>query len=205
MVDLTVYGDPTTTCTQRVLILLEELDLKYKLESIDETELRNKHPFGKGPVVMYGDRLLFESRAILRYIAKNNRFDDIDLFGDTNTDIWLEVESQNFHPPISKIVCEKMYKKDCNDVVVLEALKELETVLDVYEKRLQQQDYIAGDSFTIADISHIPFAYCFLKCGYKPALKSRPHVYAWLKRIMLRPAVKLVLERGNMQFASQRK
>ena len=35
MVKVDVYGDPRSTCTQRVLILLEELDLKYDLKKID--------------------------------------------------------------------------------------------------------------------------------------------------------------------------
>ncbi len=204
MVELTVYGDSKATCTQRVLILLEELDLKYTLNQINLANEEQKteeylklQPFGKVPVVSYGDRMLFESRAILRYISKNNRFDDVNLFGDVNADIWLEVESQNFNPPVSRIVAERMFKKGekANDDIISKSLEELEKVLDVYDKQLEDRDYIAGDNYTIADISHIPYAYCFLKCGYKSVLKARPNVYAWLKRIMLRPAVKLVLEK----------
>jgi glutathione S-transferase len=204
MVQLTVIGHPKATCTQRVLILLEELELKYTLEEVDlskqehkEVEFLSMQPFGKVPVVKYGDKVLFESRSILRYISKNNR-ETADLFGDVHTDIWLEVESQNFNPSISKIVSEKMFKKwkgeEADEIVVAENLKALESVLDVYEKRLEGQEFIGGETFTIADISHIPYAYAFLKCGYKDTLKARPNVYSWLKRIMRREAVKSVLD-----------
>jgi len=203
MVQLNVYGYSKATCTQRVLILLEELDLKYNFKEIDLVKGEQKgedylklQPFGKVPVVEYGEKTLFESRSILRYIARNNR-DPVDMLGDVYVDMWLEVESQNFNPPASKIVYEKMFKdkNDEQDQELMKAeAKRLAEVLDVYEKRLETQDYIAGDSYSIADISHIPYAYCLLKCGYKELFKSRSNVYEWLKRIMRRPAVKMVLD-----------
>jgi glutathione S-transferase len=109
----------------------------------------------------------------------------------------MEVESQAFNPSISKIVYEKMFKKwkgeRANEEVVEQCLEELEKVLDIYEQQLQEREYIGGDSFTIADIAHIPYAYYFLKAGYKSVLKRRPKVYNWLKKIVQRPIVKRVL------------
>ncbi|NBP00065.1 MAG: glutathione S-transferase family protein [Proteobacteria bacterium] len=205
MVQLSVYGYPKATCTQRVLILLEELELKYNFKQVDLRKGEQKsedylrlQPFGKVPVVEYGEKTLFESRSILRYIARNNR-NPMDLLGDVYVDMWLEVESQNFNPPASKIVYEKMFKdKDSepNQELMKAEAKKLAEVLDVYESRLETQEYIAGDNYSIADISHIPYAYCLLKCGFKDLFKSRPNVYNWLKRIMRRPAVKAVLD-GN--------
>jgi len=202
MVQVTVYGLANATCTQRVLILLEELQLKYDFVSVDLSKKEHKkpeflklQPFGKVPVVQYGEKTLFESRSLLRYIAKNNRDKDTDLLGDVFSDIWLEVESQNFNPLISTIVYEKMFKEASPDeTVVNKALANLEDVLDIYNQRLEHQNYIGGNSFTIADISHIPYAYAFLKCGNKDVIKKRIHVYNWFKRIMRRDAVRSVLE-----------
>lgn len=204
MVQVTVYGHPNATCTQRVLILLEELELKYDFISVDLAENEQKsashlamQPFGQVPVVKYGDKTLFESRSILRYISKNNRSKDVDLLGDVFCDMWLEVESQNFNPPISKIVSENLFKSGPPDeTVVNSALVELERVLDVYNERLSTQDYIGGASFSIADISHIPYSYALLRCGYKDVLKARPNVYNWLKRIMRRESARNVFN-GN--------
>jgi glutathione S-transferase len=199
MVKVNVYGDIKTTCTQRVLFLLEELNLKYDLKTVELSkgeqrgeEFMKLQPFGKVPAVEYDDRILFESRSILRYIAKNNS-DIEDLLGDVDTDIWLEVESQNYNPHVSKIVNEKLFKKwrgeDCDKVVVQNELKELEKVLDVYERRLAKSTFIGGDQFSIADISHIPYTNYMLRCGYKELYKSRPNVYRWVKQIIKRPSV----------------
>jgi glutathione S-transferase len=207
MVQVNVYGDAKATCTQRVLILLEELSLKYDIQSIDLSkgeqrgeEFMKLQPFGKVPAVEYDDRVLFESRSILRYIAKNNN-DINDLLGDADTDIWLEVESQNYNPHVSKIVNERLFKKwrgeKPDQEVVENELKMLETVLDVYEKRLSEVSFIGGDQFSIADISHIPYTNYMLRCGYKELYKSRPNVYRWVKQIIKRSSVESVI--GNLK------
>lgn len=204
MVQVEIYGHPQSTCTQRILILLEELNLKYDLNIVDFSKNEHKQPeflelqpFGKIPAIKYGSRNLFESRSILRYIAKNN-IDMEDLLGNSEVDMWLEVESQNYNPLVSKIVHEKLFKKlydpdaKADEALLENLLTELESVLDVYEKRLEKVPYIGGESFSIADISHIPYTNHLLRCGYKDIFKARPHVYKWLKRIMKRESVKYV-------------
>lgn len=204
MVKVELYGYKKATCTQRILILLEELNLKYDFVDIDlmngeqkKEEFLKLNPFGKVPAIKYGDRTLFESRSILRYIARNN-MDIEDLFGDADTDIWLEAESQNFNPHASKIVYEKVFKKwkgeEGDQNIIDNAVQELEKVLDVYEQRLSTVPYIGGEEFTIADISHIPYTNHLLHCGYKELFKSRPNVYKWLKRIIKRDSVESVLK-----------
>ena len=119
------------------------------------------------------------------------------MYGGTDVDIWLEAESQNYNPPASKIVYEKVFKKwrgESADMdVVKRSVEELERVLDVYEKRLETVPYIAGDEFSIADISHIPYTNLLLKCGYKSLYKDRPNVYRWLKRIIKRDSVQYII------------
>lgn len=203
MVSVVVYGDRKSTCTQRILILLEELSLKYTLEPIDLYKGEHKQdtflemqPFGKIPVVKYDNRVLFESRSILRYIAKNN-VEIEDLLGGTDVDMWLEAEAQNFHPCASTIVYEMVFREllkagPPDAVLVKQNVKRLESVLDVYERRLGQTKFIAGESFSIADISHIPYIVQLLHCGYKSVFRKRPNVYRWLKRIVKRDSVEWV-------------
>jgi glutathione S-transferase len=209
MVKLVVYGNKIATCTQRVLILLEELNLKYELRELDLMKGHQKdpryltlQPFGKVPAVVYGDYRLFESRSILRYIAKNNTDDtDLTLNGHPYVDMWLEIESQNFNPPISKYIYEKVFKKwkdpeaIPDETILTSSLDELSSVLDVYEKRLEESKYIGGSSFSIADISHLPYLHMFVNIGEenKKFIKKYPHVYKWYKRMLMKDSVKEVL------------
>lgn len=203
MVLVEVYGDHRSTCTQRILILLEELSLKYTLHPINlfkgdhktETFLKMQ-PFGKIPVVKYDDRVLFESRSILRYIARNNTEIE-DFLGGTDVDMWLEAESQNFYPCASTIVYEMVFKEllsagNPDTKLVQESVKRLESVLDVYESQLSENKFIAGDHYSIADISHIPYIVQLLHCGYKSVFRDRPNVYKWIKRIVKRDSVEWV-------------
>jgi len=215
MVKLVLHGDEKSTCTQKILILLEELELKYDFVNIDlssgknkEKEYLYKQPFGKVPYIEYGEMGMFESRFILRYISKANR-DIKDLYGEDNVyaDMWLEVEGQNFNPPISKIVWEKVYKKmftekEEDEKVVNGSLIELEKVFSVYNNQLQDKEYLTG-SYSIADISHIPYMYKFIKCdsfkkeSAKEILKRYPNVYNWIRRLLKRDAVREVLKKNN--------
>ena len=73
MVRVNVYGDVKATCTQRVLILLEELNLKYEVKSVDlgkgeqrGEEFMKLQPFGKVPAVEYDELTKFpELKAII--------------------------------------------------------------------------------------------------------------------------------------------
>ena len=111
---------------------------------------------------------------------------------------WWEVESQNFNPPAASIVYEvvftSMFGQKCNDEVVAQQVAKLEKVLDVYEAHLAKSKYLAGDSFTLADLSHLPYAQMLNTAAGKAELfTSRPHVSAWWTDISTRPTFQKVL------------
>ncbi len=74
---LKVHGVKGSTCTQRVLTALYEKGVEYELITIDFAKAENKsekylklQPFGKIPVLEDDGFILFESRAIAKYIVK---------------------------------------------------------------------------------------------------------------------------------------
>jgi len=75
---LKVHGVKGSTCTQRVLTALHEKEVPYELVVVDfktaehksEKYMRELQPFGKIPVLEDDGFILFESRAIAKYIAK---------------------------------------------------------------------------------------------------------------------------------------
>lgn len=202
---ITLYGLEESTCTQRVLILLNELELPYNFQKVDlfagehkQPEYLLIQPFGKIPALQYNKKIIFESRAIIKYLAKQHRTPH-DRIINFNTDMWLEIESQNYGPCVEKIVYEKLFKQmlnagEADEKIVEESLDKLKQSLSVYEQQLQKHDYIAGDHFTIADISHIPYTYKMIELGFKDIYKNYPHVYNWIKRIIHKPTVKKALK-----------
>lgn len=71
-----VYGAAPSTCTKRVLATLEEKKVPYELITIDlangahkSEDYLQKQPFGKIPYIDDNGLILYESRAIAKYIA----------------------------------------------------------------------------------------------------------------------------------------
>ncbi|KAG1371238.1 glutathione S-transferase 3 [Cocos nucifera] len=197
-----------STNTVRVVATLNEKGLDYELVPVDLRTGAHKqpsflalNPFGQIPVLDDGDIVLFESRAISRYIASEYKETGPDLLrsggGSAETaalEVWLEVESQQFGPPIADLVFELSIKPllggTTDPAVVEKQAEKLGKVLDVYEERLSKNKYLAGDHYTLADLHHMPYTFYLMATPQAKLVTSRPSVLAWWHDISARPAWK---------------
>lgn len=109
-------------------------------------------------------------------------------------DLWLEVESQQYNPAIAPIVYQcliiPMRGGVADQKIIDTNVEKLGKVLDVYEDRLSKTKYLAGDFFSLADLSHFPYTHYFMVTPYASLFESRQHVKAWWKDLSSRPAVR---------------
>ncbi|KAF3324644.1 hypothetical protein FCM35_KLT10801 [Carex littledalei] len=138
-----------------------------------------------------------ESRAISRYILRKYKSDllrENDLKEAALVDAWLDVENGQYNAPCSAIIYNAIVKPMLGEVVDQQVvdtnLEKLKKVLDVYESRLSQCKYLAGDVISFADLSHVPCTYCIMLTQYGSVFDSYPHVKAWWETIMARPSVR---------------
>ncbi|XP_030538614.1 glutathione S-transferase F9-like [Rhodamnia argentea] len=205
-----VYG-PDYGSPKRVLVCLIEKGVKFETAGIDLFKGEHRapdylklQPFGSVPVVQDGDYTLFESRAIIRYYAEKYKHQGTDLLGKTIeerglVEQWLEVEAQNYHPPIYDLVLKIVFGPLMGDTpdpkLIKESEDKLSKVLDVYEERLSKSKYLAGDFVSLADLSHLPFTqYLVGKVGKEYLIRDRKHVSSWWDDISSRPSWKKVVE-----------
>ncbi|KAK2987350.1 hypothetical protein RJ640_023651 [Escallonia rubra] len=210
-----VYG-PVYACPKRVIVCLIEKEVEFETVEVDIIKGEHKHPeflklqpFGELPVIQDGDYTLYESRAIIRYYAEKYKSQGTELLGSTMeekglVEQWLEVEAHNFHPPLYELVIQIVFSSKMGfplDPKVVQASEEkLGKVLDIYEERLSKSKYLAGDFFSLADLSHLPFAqylvegYPLGKLGKEYMIRDRKHVSAWWDDISSRPSWKKVLQ-----------
>ena len=119
---------------------------------------------------------------------------------------WLEVESQNYNGPISTVVSEIVFKPHyrglpTDEKVVAENLQKLEKVLDIYEAHLAKNEYLAGDFFSLADLSHLPYTHYLINIAKKgDVITSRKNVNAWWERISSCPSWKHALSQYIIGF-----
>eukprot|EP00244_Chara_vulgaris_P008842 TRINITY_DN3585_c0_g1_i2.p1 TRINITY_DN3585_c0_g1~~TRINITY_DN3585_c0_g1_i2.p1 ORF type:complete len:229 (-),score=36.12 TRINITY_DN3585_c0_g1_i2:272-886(-) len=173
-------------------------------------EFGEKNPFHKIPVLEHGkDFVLFESGAIARYIMglvgeKSKNLLGLTAKEEAKIDQWVHVEASSYGLACRGILKEfylkpKYYKTPTDPVRLEEHKKQFEQILDVYEKVLSKQDYLVGDRFTYADLTHIPATFLVFGCVHGHMIMDRPHVAAWWKRISEQEAIKKVMAMSPFQ------
>nr|QLP89081.1 glutathione S-transferase 4 [Vitis rotundifolia] len=206
-----VYGPVRAACPQRVLACLVEKGVEFEVVHVDldsgeqkRPDFLLRQPFGQVPVVEDGDFRLFESRAIIRYIAAKYAEQGPDLLGKSLeekavVDQWLEVEAHNFNELVYTLVLQLLILPrmgERGDLALAHTCEQkLEKVFDVYEQRLSKSRYLAGDSFTLADLSHLLAIRNLVKeAGMAHLVTERKSVSAWWEDISNRAAWKKVME-----------
>ncbi|WCJ44304.1 Glutathione S-transferase [Euphorbia peplus] len=207
-----VYGPTMSTAVARVLACLVEKDVDFQLIPVNVSKGEHKkphfrkiQPFAQVPAFQDDHISLFESRAICRYICdkyadKGNKA----LYGTNpvtkaSIDQWLEAEGQSFNSPSGTLVfllafAPKM-KIPQDENVINQNEAKLKKVLDVYEKRLGESRFLAGDEFSLADLSHLPNTeYLVSKTDRGELITSRKNVVRWWNEISGRESWKKVVE-----------
>ncbi|KAF8337822.1 glutathione S-transferase [Amanita rubescens] len=205
---LKLYGYNLSTCTQRVATVLIEKKVPFELVNIDMSKGEHKaeafvkmQPFGQVPVLEDDGFTLYESRAICRYIAIKYANQGTQLYPeDLKKRALIEqaasVEGSNWDPYASGIAAEKIFKKrrglETDEALVVKHIAGLGGRLDVYEKILSKQKYIAGDEFSLADVFHLPYGVKLYQAGYDDLIESRPNVKRWFNELRNRDSWKAV-------------
>lgn len=150
-----------------------------------------------------------ESRAIIRYYAAKYEDKERKLTGTTLeekalVDQWLEVESNNFNDLVYNMVLQLLVfpKMGHNSdlTMVQKCVNKLEKVFDIYEQRLSKSKYLAGDFFSLADLSHLPsLRFLMNEGGFAHLVTERKCLHDWYMDISSRPAWNKVLDLMNMK------
>ncbi|KAF0925663.1 hypothetical protein E2562_017231 [Oryza meyeriana var. granulata] len=203
-----VYGVVVSPYVATVLVCLEEAGAAYDLVAVDMAAGEHKshhhlarNPFGKIPVFEDGEVTLFESRAIQRYVLR--KYNRMDLLREGNleessmVDVWTEVEAHHHDPAVSHVVRECVIKPMIgggarDQAIVDESVDQLRKVLEVYDQRLSESEYLAGDFISVADLNHFPYIYYLMTTEYATLVESCTNVKAWWGRLLARPSVRKV-------------
>ena len=197
---LTIYGRATSSNVQLVMWAVAELGLDHeRLDyghvhgGTDTPEYRAMNPRGLVPVLRDGDLVIWESCAILRYLA--SRYGDGGMFWPADAgerarvDMWAEWGknelAQAFTVPIfwSRV---RTSAKDRDEAALSAAIARFSDHLDLLEAQLEARDYVTGDGLTTADITigHLLFRWFDIDIPRRP----QPRVEAYYARLNTRPA-----------------
>ncbi|KAN0093314.1 Glutathione S-transferase, C-terminal-like protein [Tylopilus felleus] len=202
---LKIYGHAVAPLVRLVAEVCKEKEIPYELVNVAVYKGEHKtpafkqfQPFGQVPYIDDDGFILYEARAICRYLVK--KYEGQGALGLIPTDPKNEAlfeqaastEYSNFYPFALGLATEKIIKKHrglpADESKVQEYLEHLNTKLDAYDAILGKQLYLSGGNVTLADIFHLPYAAIVIEeLGYN-VLETRPNVARWWKAISTRPA-----------------
>lgn len=205
--------------SQRVLWLLEELELPYEIRRYQRDartmlappELKAIHPLGKSPVITDGPHVLAETGAIVETICDAYAGGRLKPAAGTEERLrwtyWLHYAEGSAMPPLLlKLVFMSMpdrapglirpvvrgIAKQAQDSFIDPQLK---AHFDYWEAELGKAEWFAGKDFSAADVMMSFPVEAAAERGR--ALDGRPKVAAFLEKIHARPAYQRALEKGG--------
>ena len=200
-----VFGHPMSTCTRRVLTTLIETGTPYELVVVDFGQGEHKQPahlarqpFGQVPTIEDEGFELYESRAICRYVSEQagGELMPRDARGRARMEQWISIESSNFAPSVMKFVYHHVFGRKQDDASLATAQTGVDTALRIMDARLAQAPYFAGETFSLADVTFLPYFEYAMATPVKATFAAYPHVMAWWNRVSERPSWRKVAGRA---------
>ncbi|XFA73465.1 glutathione S-transferase family protein [Thermosynechococcaceae cyanobacterium Okahandja] len=175
---LKLYGGPRTRAAI-VRWYLEELNLPYEFVLLDlqagehrQPAFLELNPMGKVPVIVDGDLVLWESGAILLYLAQQH--------GQLPADAAQAAKVYQWVLFANSTLSQVMFPPETRD-------RQLPPLLTGLDTALQNKDYILGAEFSVADVA-LGSVLAYLQMLFDVELSPYPAVASYTERLRARPA-----------------
>ena len=197
-----LYDFPFSPNCRKVRALAYELGIAFDPVRVDlvKGESRTpaflaRNPNGRVPLLEDGDLVLWESTAILRYLAAGTALLPTERRVAAEVDRWIAWQLAHLQPAMSKVAFERIIKRltrrgDPDEAVVAQGIAELATLTSVLDSGLDGREFVAGP-LTVADFSLA--AHYSLAPAIGLDVAPFPRVTAWLGRMLARPSLQRAL------------
>ena len=161
---LKIWGRANSINVQKVLWCCGELDIKY--ERIDAglqfgvnntPEYKAMNPNGLVPTINDDGFVLWESHAIVRYLARKHGLGSLcpsDPKACADADRWMDWFATTVLPNLRPVFAElvRVAPDKRNMTLVEESRKKLAANMAILDAHLANRKYVIGDAFTMGDI-----------------------------------------------------
>jgi glutathione S-transferase len=200
-----LYDFPFSPNSRKVRAVAYELgvELDHVFVNLVKGESRTpaflaKNPNGRAPVLEDGDLVLWESNAIIAYLATKNGASSLvptDPRARAEVDRWLCWQLAHLGPAVRKVAFERIVKKltgkgEPDQAVIDAGIEEFAECSAILEASLDRKEYVAG-RLSIADFALASHYSIASTCGLD--VTPYPRVNAWLGRILARDSMKRAL------------
>ncbi|MBR1091343.1 glutathione S-transferase family protein [Bradyrhizobium manausense] len=198
--------------SERIVWLCEELGIPYELKCytrdpvtmLAPPDYKALHPIGSAPVITDGDLVLAESGAIVDLIIArygNGRL----VLGADDPDFaqflyWFHFANGTLQAGMGRLMLLNRLKLTDDNPMLTATKARVDRAFDLVDARLRDADYLAGSTFTTADIMTV-FSLTTMRYFQPYDLARCPNVVRYLARIGARPAYRRAMEKGDPGMA----
>ena len=196
---LKVWGRRSSFNVQKVMWLVGELGLEHEhidaggaFGGLDAPAFLAMNPHGRVPVIQDGDATVWESHAILRYLAAIHgagKFCSNEPAARAVVDGWMDWSQTALQPDFLSGVFWGFYRTPedkRNWPAITAALARCAADFARLERLLEGRSFLLGDALTLADITAGTSLYRYFELEIeRPKL---PQVERWYRALQARPA-----------------
>ncbi len=196
---LTVWGRRSSFNLQKVMWLVSELGIEHRhiqaggqFGGLDTPEFRAMNPVGRVPVIDDNGTIVWESHAILRYLAARHgraRFWSDDPAERSQADRWMDWSQTALQPDFLVGVFWGNYRTpepQRNWAIIRDKIARCAQHFELLDNILGHRPFLRGNSLTLADIPAGTSLYRYFELEIdRPTV---PNVEAWYRRLQERPA-----------------
>ncbi|OOE82455.1 hypothetical protein BZG25_00970 [Salinivibrio sp. ML198] len=200
-----VYGHPLSINVQKVMWLIDELDLSIALEEVDIHHNRHdaqavaqRCPMRQVPVLEDGPNSVWESHTILRYLVAcygNKMWYPDCAFQRSCYERWMDWCLSSFQPAIKAALFASTPDGSDEGQAKQRAMEQCRYELERVNDALDDQQYLTSDRMTLADIAVGSLIHCL---SQQSDWVLPPNVSRWYQQLSDRPGY----QRWVMQAAS---
>jgi len=198
MIELYYWPTPNG---HKISIALEEMGLAYEVKPVNigagdqfKPEFLAFSPNNRMPAIIDHDGpggekvTVFESGAILLYLAqKTGKLMPAGERERIAVYEWLMWQMGGFGPMLGQAHHFNYYAPEKIDYAMNRYSSEANRLYGVLDRRLAKTKYVAGDSYSIADIAILPWSRTYKRQNV--VIQDYPHVAAWREELGSREAV----------------
>jgi len=186
-----IYGDSISGNCYKLKLACAQLGIAHEWRETDilagesrTDEFLAMNPNGRVPLLELGDgRFLPESNAILSWLADGSQLAGNSRFARASILSWMFFEQYSHEPYIatSRFIVRYLGNPDERQADLSLKQKLGYKALDVMERHLAKHDYIANETYSIADIALFAYTHVADEGGFD--LGGYERINAWMDRV----------------------
>ena len=199
---LKLWGRTNSLNVQKVLFCLGELGLPFERVDagmqfgvVKSPEYMAKNPNSVVPTLEDDGFVLWESNAIVRYLAATHGAGTLwptDPRARAQADRWMDWQQTSHNPALTRVFWNLIRQPgSVPEAEFADVSAKVERAMDILEEALARSTWLGGEAFTMAECALAPGVHRYLHLPMER--KSRPHLARWYEAVLQRPVAQQIL------------